>query len=162
VGFADDATDMHTPNGSEPQHSMGQPQSMVPHPTHAQPHPSQYYGQGHPPGYPPHPNGYPPAYGYPPQPPVNVVVQNTVGHGPSHHGGLVRVADRQKSVAVLLALFLGGLGVHRFYLGQTGLGVVYLIFCWTFIPVFVALVEALILLLMSSREFDMKYNCALA
>lgn len=46
------------------------------------------------------------------------------------------------TTGVLAALFLGGLGVHHFYLGRIGVGIVYLIFCWTFIPAIVALFEA--------------------
>ncbi len=49
---------------------------------------------------------------------------------------------KNPTTAVLLALFLGGLGIHKFYLGQTGLGILYLIFCWTYIPSFIALIEA--------------------
>jgi TM2 domain-containing membrane protein YozV len=45
------------------------------------------------------------------------------------------------TTAVLLALFLGGLGAHKFYLGQIGLGVLYLVFCWTFIPAIISLIE---------------------
>ena len=45
---------------------------------------------------------------------------------------------------VLLALFLGGLGIHNFYAGRIGLGVLYLLFCWTFIPAIAALVQAII------------------
>lgn len=48
---------------------------------------------------------------------------------------------KEVSTAVLLTVFLGGFGAHRFYLGNTGLGVLYIAFCWTFIPVGVALVE---------------------
>ena len=44
----------------------------------------------------------------------------------------------------LFALFLGGFGVHKFYAGKIGLGVVYLLFCWTFIPAIIALVEGII------------------
>ena len=42
---------------------------------------------------------------------------------------------------VLLCFFLGGFGAHRFYMGQIGLGVLYLIFFWAVIPHLVALVE---------------------
>ena len=87
--------------------------------------------------------------------PVNVVIQNTQGGYPS---ALVRVADRKKGSAALLALLLGGFGVHRFYLGETVMGVIYLMFCWTLLPAMVAFLEALFLLMMSEREFDMKYN----
>ena len=51
---------------------------------------------------------------------------------------------RKKSavVALLLAIFLGGIGGHKFYLGNIVLGILYLVFCWTGIPSIVALVEA--------------------
>lgn len=52
-------------------------------------------------------------------------------------------AKKNPSTAVLLALFLGGLGVHKFYMGQTGLGILYLLFCWTYIPAIVGFIEAL-------------------
>lgn len=55
---------------------------------------------------------------------------------------------KDTTVGVLLCLFLGGLGAHRFYLGQMGLGVLYILFCWTLIPPFLALVECF---LMSGR-----------
>ena len=69
----------------------------------------------------------------------------------------VPTTSRSKTSAALLALFLGGIGIHKFYLGQGGLGVVYLLFCWTFIPAIVAFIEALVLLGMSEREFATKY-----
>lgn len=65
---------------------------------------------------------------------------------------------KNKMTAAILAFFLGGIGVHRFYLGQGGLGIIYLIFCWTFIPAFVAFIDCIIFLTMSEDSFNMKYN----
>ena len=45
------------------------------------------------------------------------------------------------TTAQILALFLGGLGAHRFYLGEIWIGFVYAIFVWTFIPMIVAFFE---------------------
>ncbi|RMH47148.1 MAG: TM2 domain-containing protein [Gammaproteobacteria bacterium] len=58
---------------------------------------------------------------------------------------------KDPTTAVLLALFLGGIGGHKFYLGQTGLGVLYLLFCWTMIPGVIALFEAFSLPLQVSK-----------
>lgn len=41
----------------------------------------------------------------------------------------------------LLALFLGGIGIHKFYAGKTGAGIAYLLFFWTFIPGIIAFIE---------------------
>ncbi len=65
---------------------------------------------------------------------------------------------RNRLAAALLAFFLGGFGIHKFYLGKTGWGIVYLLLCWTFIPGLVAIVESVFLILMSDQEFDIKYN----
>lgn len=66
--------------------------------------------------------------------------------------------SKSKIVAAILALILGGIGVHKFYLGQAGWGIVYLLFFWTFIPAIVALIEAILLLLMNDDRFDAKFN----
>lgn len=65
---------------------------------------------------------------------------------------------KSKTTAALLALFLGGLGIHKFYLGQRGQGILYLIFFWTFIPALIAFFEAIALLLKSQESFDATYN----
>ena len=41
---------------------------------------------------------------------------------------------RDELVGVLLAIFLGGFGLHHFYVGRVGLGILYIIFSWTGIP----------------------------
>lgn len=55
---------------------------------------------------------------------------------------LTRVAFRiDKATLCLLAFFLGGIGVHKFYTGNWAWGLIYLIFCWTFIPALTAFCE---------------------
>ena len=74
-------------------------------------------------------------------------------------GFLQRPIDRHNRLAaILLAFFLGGFGVHKFYLGQTWWGIVYLLLCWTFIPVVASCVEAIIYLTMSDEAFALKYG----
>lgn len=65
---------------------------------------------------------------------------------------------KDKSIAAILALFLGGFGIHRFYLNQPVIGILYLIFCWTFIPAFIGLIDFICFLAMSKNSFDLKYN----
>jgi len=65
---------------------------------------------------------------------------------------------KSKFTAAILALFLGGLGIHRFYLGQNTLGILYLVFCWTFIPALIALFDFFIFIFMSEDSFNYKYN----
>lgn len=66
-------------------------------------------------------------------------------------------APKSRSLAVLLALFFGGVGIHKFYLNSPGWGFIYLIFCWTFIPLILALIEALNYLFMSDKTFQSRY-----
>jgi hypothetical protein len=76
---------------------------------------------------------------------------------PSRSIAAAPVGSRNKLAAALLALFLGGIGMHRFYLGRPGSGVVYLLFCWTFIPAIVAFFEAIRLLTMNEERFAAYY-----
>ena len=66
-------------------------------------------------------------------------------------------SSKSKTAAALLAFFLGGIGVHKFYLGQAGSGIVYLLFFWTFIPSIIAFIEFLMLLAMSDAEFNRRF-----
>lgn len=65
---------------------------------------------------------------------------------------------KDKTVAVVLALLLGGLGLHKFYLDQPIMGLVYLLFCWTFIPVVISFFDALLLAFMSQQAFHQRYG----
>ena len=64
---------------------------------------------------------------------------------------------KNKTAAAVLAIFLGGLGIHRFYLGKWW-GVFYLLFCWTGIPAIVALIEGIVFACTNIEKWDAKYN----
>jgi hypothetical protein len=49
-----------------------------------------------------------------------------------------------KVAYVVFAILLGGIGLHKFYSGKIGMGILYLIFCWTSIPSIIGLVEGII------------------
>ena len=53
---------------------------------------------------------------------------------------------KSKIAAGILGIFLGGLGVHKFYMGKIGMGILYLIFCWTGIPSVIGFIEGVIYL----------------
>ncbi len=71
---------------------------------------------------------------------------------------VINKSIKNKTLAALLAFFLGGLGIHKFYLGKTTAGILYLLFCWTLIPAILAFVDFLILIFMSDNNFNAKYN----
>jgi TM2 domain-containing membrane protein YozV len=83
----------------------------------------------------------------------SIVVQNMVN---TNAGGRP-MTTRSKTTAAILAFFLGGFGIHKFYLGRGGAGVAYLLFCWTLIPAVLALIDAIVLLTMDQRAFEFKY-----
>jgi len=78
--------------------------------------------------------------------------------------------SKSKVAAGLLAIFLGGLGIHKFYLGYTGPGLVYLLtntIGWV-VTIFllglpnaaleiIALIEGIIYLTKSDEEFEQTY-----
>lgn len=46
-----------------------------------------------------------------------------------------------KTLYLVFCFILGGFGVHKFYVKRYVQGVFYLIFCWTWIPVIISLIE---------------------
>ncbi|KND31892.1 TM2 domain-containing protein [Streptomyces acidiscabies] len=107
-----------------------------PPPPQGQPGPGYPPPQGQPgPGYPPPPQGYgypagqmPPGAGY--QPPGTYTGDPYAPYGYDAYGR--PYSDKSKIVAGILQLFLGTLGVGRFYIGHVGLGLAQLFTCGGF------------------------------
>lgn len=59
---------------------------------------------------------------------------------------------------IILALIGGFFGLQEFYRGDTELGILAIMLCWTFIPALVAFIEALVWLFKGPDEFNLKYN----
>ena len=64
---------------------------------------------------------------------------------------------KSRTMAIILALFVGSLGIHKLYLKE-GKWWLYLLFCWTFIPVLVSLYDLITYAMMSDEAFHEKYG----
>lgn len=71
------------------------------------------------------------------------------------------VNDRNKYVAATLAFVIGTLGIHRFYLGRTGSGIIMLVLSITVIGLALtvpwAFIDMIRYLVMSDEEFAARY-----
>ena len=70
-------------------------------------------------------------------------------HYPAGQGG----EDVSRGMAAVLAIFLGGFGAHKFYMGRNGVGLVYLFLSVTGVTFFVGFIEGLVYLLQSDESF---------
>lgn len=57
-----------------------------------------------------------------------------------------------KTAAILLAIFLGGIGAHKFYQHKWIQGLIYLLFAWSFVPAIVAVVDAILIALTPAHK----------
>ena len=65
---------------------------------------------------------------------------------------------KNKIAAGLLGIFFGAIGVHKFYMGKIGMGILYLCFCWTGIPAIVGFIEGIIYLCSNDENFQLKHH----
>ena len=51
-----------------------------------------------------------------------------------------------KTLYVLCSLFLGGVGIHKFYADKVWQGVLHLVFFWTTIPTIISIIHGIIII----------------
>lgn len=68
---------------------------------------------------------------------------------------------KNKVVAGLLAIFFGGIGIDKFYLGKIAQGVLCILFCWTGLPSLIAFIQGILYLLTDDYTFQIKHHVRL-
>ncbi len=74
--------------------------------------------------------------------------------------GVGQSSGLSKTVLLLLVFFGGGIGLHKFYLRKPVQGIFYVLFCWTFIPSLIALVEMIVYACTSEARLREKYQAS--
>lgn len=65
---------------------------------------------------------------------------------------------KSRAAAGIFAILLGSFGIHKFYLGNPGMGILYLCFCWTGIPGLLGFIEGIIYLVTTDAAFEQKHQ----
>ncbi|WP_294308979.1 TM2 domain-containing protein [Chryseobacterium endophyticum] len=65
--------------------------------------------------------------------------------------------SEKKVTAGILAILLGGFGVHKFYLGYTKAGIIQILLSFLCIGGLIGLIEGIMYLTKSDEEFDRTY-----
>lgn len=68
--------------------------------------------------------------------------------------------NKSKNLTTILAFFFGGFGIHRFYLGQRGNGIIYLLLAFIGIGFILGFIDFISFLIMDTETFDRRYNNA--
>ncbi|PXF20558.1 MAG: hypothetical protein CXX72_04745 [Methanobacteriota archaeon] len=71
---------------------------------------------------------------------------------------MAATGDKSKVVAGILGILLGSFGIHKFYLGSIGKGILFLLFCWTGIPGLIGLIQGIIYLTEDEGKFHSRYT----
>ena len=64
----------------------------------------------------------------------------------------------KKSTVILLAIFLGGFGFHKFYTSRNIMGYLYLFLCWSGVSYVFSLLDCLFYSLIKKEKFERKYR----
>lgn len=85
------------------------------------------------------------------------------GYAPNPYGEGINPAwpVKSKIAAGIIAILLGGLGIHKFYMGKVGMGILYLLFCWTGIPAFIGFIEGIVYLCSNDHNFQVNNHVRL-
>ena len=106
---------------------------------------------------PPGPVGYPTKYCHACGSAIDARAEDLYRCG-VRQAGYASGPGKSRAIAAALALLLGNLGLHRFYLGDVALGFLYLIFFWTGIPGLIAWFEAIYFLTRSNEEWARQHG----
>ena len=99
--------------------------------------------------------GQPQNFQQAPQP--QVIIQQVAPQQPTYVTGINPAWPvKSKIAAGILGILLGGIGVHKFYLGKIGMGILYLCFCWTGIPACIGFIEGIVYLCSNDENFQLK------
>ena len=62
-----------------------------------------------------------------------------------------------KGLYIALCLFLGGVGIHKFYAGKWGQGILYVLFCWTGLSLVCSVIDLIIAVFKPTDEQGCMY-----
>ena len=71
---------------------------------------------------------------------------------------MAATGDKSKVVAGILGILLGSFGIHKFYLGSIGSGILFLLFFWTGIPGIIGFIQGIIYLIEDEGKFHSRYT----
>lgn len=75
---------------------------------------------------------------------INIKIENSNNN--NNAGGVAYVSGKvvDKVTYLILAFFLGWIGVHKFYAGKIGAGIMFLVFFWTGVPALISFIEFIV------------------
>lgn len=81
-------------------------------------------------------------------------LQKNIQVGENSSARRSEVSSKNRLIAALLAFFLGWLGVHRFYVGKVGTGILQILTCWCLIGEVWALIDFIFIICGKFKDKD--------